>query len=1075
MKKNYPQCSVQRLRRGAICSLSVLLLTTIAPLPVTANSGVNTISSSETQQGKTVDGIVTDPAGQPAVGVTIQLKGTDVAVVADIQGRYAIRIPAGTTAPVLIFSFIGYKTQEKPVGASNSLNIKMEEDALSIDDVVVTGYGTSKKAGYAGSASVVKKEALEKVQVSSVSKALQGMAAGVQANAASGQPGTDADIRIRGIGSVNASSSPLYVVDGVAYEGALNSINSADIENITVLKDATSGALYGSRGANGVIVITTKQGSRDSAPVLNVNFQQGWSDRAVRDYDKVSTQQYAELYWEAMRNNQLDDGKTAQQAAQFATDGLVPALGINPFGTKYGKPVGLDGKLVPGAYALWDDDWVEALSQKAHRTDVQMSVQGGSKSTQYFISLGYLNDQGIAIESGFKRYTGRINVSTDITKWLSMGANISLTHSIQDYPKSDDTATSNVINTGRRMPSFYPVWERNLETGAYIEKDGEKVIDWGKYRPSAAGTNSNLVGSMPYDMNRIKRDAATMRAYAEVKFTQWLKFNTSINADYNSKFDHYYTNPTYGPGSEYKGDVIKGNTRTLALTVKNLLTGQKEFGLSSIKGLLGHEFYNYNTSNMEGSRQLFGVTGLMEPDAASSLVGFEGTSSDYKLLSFFGNFEYSYDNRYLVSASVRTDGSSRFHPDNRWGTFWSFGASWRAIQENFLKDVDWLSNATLRASYGAQGNDGLSSYYAYQELYSIYSNLGEPGVVSSRLPTPDLKWESNLNLNIGIDLGFFRNRLAITTEYFDRRSKDLLYPMPMPNSSGFTSIDKNIGELKNSGWEFSIAGTIIKTKDWVWDLSLNATTYKNKIVSQPTEIMWTGSQKRIVGGSLYDFYLVEWAGVNPENGNAQWWKNSTDAKGNVIKDANGNVQREKTEIYPTNTNENDSRVFAGSALPKLAGGFSTTLNWKGVELYAMFSYSLGGKIYNSDKMSLLHQGTSVGVAWSPDMLDRWTPENRNTDVPRLNTKVTYAWTSSSNRFLYDADYLRLKNLMISYSLPANWMKAIRLRSVKVFLQAENLLTLSKYQGFDPEQSVGGTTYYRYPAMKTFSVGLNIKL
>lgn len=1075
MKKMYNSNTIQRLRQGAFCSLATLLLcATTAPAMAADASAAS--PASEMQQARTIEGVITDPAGTPGIGITVQLKGTNVATVSDVQGHYTLRIPANTQNPVLVFSFVGYKTLEMPIGTANKLDVNLEEDALAIEDVVITGYGTSKKGSYTGSAAVVKKDALEKVQVSSISKALQGLAPGVQANSASGQPGTDADIRIRGIGSVNASSSPLYVVDGVAYEGTLSSINPADIENITVLKDAASGALYGSRGANGVIVVTTKQGSREAAPILNVNFQQGWSDRAIKDYEKVSTAQYSEMYWEAMRNNQLGAGKTAEQAAVYASAGLVPALGINPFGTKYSQPVGLDGKLVEGAYALWDDDWVEALSQKAHRTDVQMSVSGGSKTSQYFISLGYLNDQGIALESGFQRYTGRINVSTDITKWLTIGANISLTHSIQNYPKSDDTTTSNVINTGRRMPSFYPVWQRNLDDGSYLlDANGEKQIDWGPYRSSAAGTNANLVGSMPWDLNQIKRDAATIRAYADVKFTKWLKFNTSVNADYNSRFDHYYTNPTYGPGKEYGGSASKSNSRLLSMTYKNLLTGQKDFGKHNIKGLIGQEYYTYNNSDMDGSRQGFGVNGLMEPSSASELVSFSGSSSDYKLLSYFANFEYGYDNKYLFSASIRTDGSSRFHPDNRWGTFWSVGGSWRAMQENFLKDAKWLSNATLRASYGAQGNDGLSSYYAYQDLFSIYNNLGESGLRASRMPTPDLKWESNLNLNIGLDLGFWENRLTFTVEYFDRRSKDLLYPMPMPNSSGFTSIDKNIGELKNYGWEFSIAGTIIKTQDWMWNLSLNATTYKNEIVSQPTDIMWSGSQKRVVGGSLYDFYMVEWAGVNPENGKAQWWVNKTDAKGNVVKDANGNIEREKSEKYPTNTNANDSRVFSGSALPKLAGGFSTTLNWKGVELYAMFSYSLGGKIYNSDKLSMLHGGTSVGVAWSTEMLDRWTPENKYTDVPALNTEFDYSWTSSSTRFLCDGDYLRLKNLMLSYNLPENWMKSIGLRGIKVFLQAENLLTLSKYEGFDPEQSVGGTTYYRYPAMKTFSIGLNVKL
>ena len=452
------------------------------------------------------------------------------------------------------------------------------------------------------------------------------------------------------------------------------------------------------------------------------------------------------------------------------------------------------------------------------------------------------------------------------------------------------------------------------------------------------------------------------------------------------------------------------------------------------------------------------MIGYEEPDAASVLSDFYGSADQYKLLSYFANFEYSYNQRYFVSASVRTDGSSRFHPDNRWGTFWSVGASWKAIQEDFLKDVQWLSNLTLRASYGAQGNDNLGSYYAYKSYYNIYNNLGESGVVTSRMATPDLKWESNMNLNIGLDASFFAHRLSATIEFFDRRSKDLLFALPMAGSTGFVSIDRNIGALKNVGWEFSVSGTPVKTKDWTWELAFNATTYKNEITKLPQEEIISGNKRMVVGGSVYDFYLAEWAGINPETGAPQWYR--TDDNGNRV-------------ITETYSQASSSKITCGSALPDLQGGFSTRLAFRNFELSGRFAYTIGGKIYNQDKIYLLHNGNSAGRAWSTEMLNRWTPENRHTDVPRLST-VTTSWTSTSTRFLYDGTYLRMKNLMFSYDLPSQWVKKMTLASVKLYFQGENLFTVYKEQGLDPEQALNGTTYFRYPAMRTFSFGIDVK-
>lgn len=1007
----------------------------------------------------TVKGKVT-AQGEEMPGVTVMVKGSSgIGTITSVDGTYSIKVDAKGT---LVFSYIGYETVEAPVGNRQTVNVELKEASLTVDEVVITvPYGTAKKSTFTGSAGVVDKKIIASSQVSSVSKALQGSVAGLQSFSTSGQPGEDASIYIRGVGSVNASTTPLYVVDGVPYDGALSSISSQDIASVTVLKDAAAATLYGSRAANGVIMITTKQGS-ESAPTIELSAKYGFSSRAVRDYDQVSTNDYFMLQWEAMRNKYMDDKHSAEDAAQRASSELASLLGINPYGSKYPQPVGLDGKLVAGATPLWNDDWEDALTQNAHYADLSARISGGNQTTKYYFSLGYLDDQGAYICSGFKRYTLRMNITSNLRKWLQVGLNASGTHSAQDYPKQNDTAIGNVVLAARALPSFYPVYERDPDTGAYLrDDDGNKIYDYGKYRKGSYN-GYNFVQSMPYDKHEIKRDAASVRGFLQITPIEGLSYKMSMNVDYNSKFSHDYSNPTYGK-EPLVGSVSKSNYRTTGMTFNNVINWERTFDEKhQVRVMAGQEYYEYNTSNFSGSRSGVISDGYYEPDVASTLTGFGGNSDQYKLLSYFGSAEYSFKQKYFVSASIRTDGSSRFHPDNRWGTFWSFGGSWRISQEKFMEAAadSWLSNLSLRASYGAQGNDNVG-YYAYPELYRIGSFLGETTLHASRLETPDLTWETNLNLNIGLDFGFLNNRINGTIEYFNRASKDLLFSRDLIPSSGFSSIDANIGKLKNYGWEFTVNGTPVLTKDWKWVLSVNATTYKNKIVELPTEVMWNSSKKWVVGGSLYDYWLYEWAGVNPENGDAQW--------AYYDKEGNRHVTNNYSEL------NSDYKVKCGSSLPKVSGGFQSDLTWKNLSLSAMFAYAIGGKVYNNDITMLMRVNGGNGDTMSKELLNRWTPENRNTDVPRLVQEGTSKFTSASTRWLVDRSFLRLKTLTLNYNLPKAWLHTMTIKDASVFVQGENLLTFSKQQGLDPEQPISGSVSYRYPAMKTFSFGINVKL
>ena len=1003
--------------------------------------------------------------GEPLPGVSVQIKGETTGTITDMDGKYSISAPSDA---ILVYRFVGLKTVEQPVNGRNMINVTLESDSKELDEVMVVAYATAKKYSFTGAASTVKGDEIAKLQVASVSRALEGTVSGVQASAASGQPGTDAEIRIRGIGSINASSAPLYVVDGVPFDGSVNSINPDDIASMTVLKDAASAALYGSRGANGVIIITTKQGQTDSKTTVNVKASFGGSNRAVRDYDRIGTNDYFQLYWEALRNQYAKDTEnyTPATAAAQASKDLVTKLmgdGPNPYGTNYPQPVGTDGKLVDGARPLWDFDWSDAMEQQALRTELNLNVSGGGQKNQYFFSAGYLNDKGIALESGYQRFNLRSNITSEMTSWLKGGVNMSFAHSMQNYPVSSDTKTSNVINAGRTMPGFYPIYEVNADGSLKTDANGELIPDFGSYRPSGSTSNWNLPATLPLDKSERMKDEFSGRTFLEVTFIPGLKFKTSFNFDLINYNSLDFTNSLIGPSVTTGGGSSRVNTRTFSWTWNNIVTYDKTIGEHHFNILAGQEAYSYRYDELSASRTKMALPDMPELVVGSQLTGGSGYRIDYALAGYFTQLLYDYQSKYFFSASYRRDGSSRFAPETRWGNFWSLGASWRIDRENFMISTsDWLSALTLKASYGAQGNDNLGTYYASKGLYAIVSNLGENALFSNRIATPKLKWETNLNFNVGIDFSLWNNRVSGSFDFFQRRSKDLLYSRPVAPSLGYKSVDENVGALKNTGIELSLNGTLINTQDFIWKLGLNLTHYKNEVTELPLKDMPpSGVNKLAVGRSVYDFYTKEWAGVDPENGNPLWYMDILDKDDNVVGRGTTSVYKDATDYFVNK-----------SSLPKVYGGFNTSFSYKGVELSAIFAYSVGGYIMNRDITMILHNGSSAGRAWSKEILNRWTPENRYTDVPALAT-TTNNWTSYSTRFLQNNSYMRLKNLTLSYTLPKQLVSKASLSNVQVFVQSDNLFTIHRNQGLDPEQGITGLTYYRYPAMRSFTGGINV--
>lgn len=1061
----------------------------------------STLTVMAQSQKKKFTGKVIEVSGEPVVGATVVVKGTTIGTVTDYDGNYTIDAPSDSK---LVFSYLGMTSQE--VNAENAKIIKLQNDSQEIDEVVVVAYGTAKKNTFTGALAVVDNSRLNTAQVSNVSTALQGAAAGVQVSTPSGQPGEGASIRVRGVGSINASSSPLFVIDGVPFDGDLSSINPSDIESMVVLKDAASAALYGSRAGNGVVMITTKGGASERPAQVNVRATAGWSKRAVKPIELLGTNDWVQLRWEALRNGYMDNNKNLSllDAGKRASSELISDMGINPYGTKYPQPVDENGKLLPGLNPLWNDNWEEAMIGTGERYEVNANISGGSKQTQYFISAGHLNEKGITLGSGFTRTSVRSNINNQTTKWMKVLLNLSYSNSKTDYNDSQDSNVGNALSYGMSMPSFYPIYKRNPETGEYLfDKNGNKIYDFGPYRTSSFATN-NQVASLPMSKDQSKRDLVSVRGSIELDFGQMgekmmvlngLKFKTTYSTDISIRNNHGYS-PSYTilstVGPDGQKEVVQDLQNTSAsrstslvksYTFNNILTYSKEIKKDHLISLMaGQEIYGYYSEYNGGSRKSFPLPGVQEPDAGSVVSGFRGYSNKFNLAGFLGRAEYNYQGKYNLSGSYRRDGSSKFHPKHRWGNFWSVGASWNMAKESFMSGIEDVDMLKWRVSYGAQGNQELSGYYPYQSVYESGQVGNAPGLYINTLANKDLTWETNLNFNIGVDFSFFNSRLRGSAEYFQRSSKDLLYGLDLASSSGYSSILSNIGAMKNNGVEIDLKGTIFTTKNFGLDLGLNIAHYRNKITSFPVKKgVQSGTKFLVEGGDIYAFKLVEWAG-NTKDGEPLYDRTKAGEIVEVRKASAGepswylfdeNGKKYKSTQYSTASTY--YRQNMGSALPKVYGGLNLDFRVYDFTITALFSYSLGGKLYATDYLGNYSYGTSKGRPLAKEMLNRWTPENQDTDLPRLTTKsLQDSYLSQSSKHLYNGSYGRLKNLAVTYNVPSEFLKKIKMSNASVFFQGENLFTIFGEKGIDPESGgLNGTTSYRYPAVKTCSFGVNL--
>ena len=1022
-------------------------------------------------EAKTVKGTVLDAStGEPLIGATIMADGTNNGVATDLEGRFSFNVPDNVKN--ILVSYVGYDAKVVPAAAN--VKVELEKANTQLDDVIVVAYGTAKKSSITGSASSIDVTKLESRPITNVTKAIEGQVTGVLTTTGSGQPGSSATIRVRGYGSINASSEPLYVVDGIPYDGSLSSINPSDIESMTILKDASAGALYGARGANGVVMITTKKGKEGKASV-NWRSTVGWASRAIKEYDMLNQKDFVQLSYEAKRNDYVFKSgyswADAETAAVNALSGLLGGEAYNPFKNyTWGEIIDpATGQVRSDAQAAWNEPWMDALmNNNALRHEHQVSVSGGTDKTKYMFSLGYLNEDGILTTTGFQRYNARANVSTNVTDWFSANLNTSLSHSMQNFSDYDGSSTSNVWYSAQFVSPLFPVYIKDAEGKNVLDENNKPQLDYGEGGRPGSYNDFNPLGGLLDDKADTKTDAASVRTGVtfgsdseRFGVFKGLKLAVNFGLDYRNQLQKSYMNMYHGNQANAGGLLMKYNGRTQSYTFNQLLTWNRSFNSHNIDVLLGHEFYAYKYEYMDAGKTNL-VDGILELRPGTTMYSADSYSNNYRIESWLGRVNYNYDEKYYVDASFRTDGSSRFHKDARWGTFWSVGANWRLSKEAFMKDVEWIDNLSLKASYGEQGNDQLSSLYAWQSLYNLsYANANQIGGLVSTLENKEISWEKSGNFNVGVEAALFNRRLNFNIEYYNKKTTDMLLSYPMALSTGFSGYNDNVGDISNSGIEFEIRATPVMVQDFTWNVSVMGSTVKNKVLkltAESPEII-NGVYSIKEGNELNTFYMAKSAGVDPATGAQLYWVYDKDEQGNIVN------ERISSDYSKAAT----SKYYLGSRIPDLYGSIGTDFSWKGFDLSILTTYSIGGKIYDSlyaASMNNMYYNNN----WNSHILRRWQKPGDITDVPRVEVAGEYTTT---DRFLVDASYYAIKNITLGYSLPKNLMKKTRINSVRVFGSVDNLALFSHLQGMDPQYDFDGSTDYAYTPNKTYTVGIEV--
>ena len=976
------------------------------------------------QVSKVTGTVTSHEDGLPVVGASVLVKGTTVGTVTDIDGNFTItNVPS--SAGTLVVSFIGMKAQEiaiKPV-----VNVILHSDTEVLDEVVVTGYGVQKKASFTGAAAVVDDKTLAKRTDANFVKALEGNVPGVQMSNSTSMPGVWSEIYVRGRGSLNSGTQPLYVIDGMPvssesdgiwsgtndYFDPMAAVNPADIESVTVLKDAAATAIYGSRAANGVIVITTKKGSQGKLNV-NLDIKQGFVSMGNNNMEFANAQETVDLFIQ---------GRTAAQGGTYEE-------GLEYFKNRFG----------------WDGsssyDWMDKISRKGYYQDYNVNVQGSSGNTGYFFSLGYLDTDGLIRGSDMNRYSGRLNLETKLN-YLSFGVNASYSYSTQNgFSQSTGGSMSSPVTAA--ISSMNPLMSFYDEEGNYANISS--------YNPLA------LTDEEAGEINRKNNQTLNFNPYLQIDFGKGVYAKTTFGLNISDLRQYLYWSALYNPqGMDTNGYAYQYNSRYTTVTWNNVLGWNQTFGKHDIGVMLGQEMQikNYFYETYEACDFPFAENGMTDMSTAGTPVTSGYYKKEAKLASYFSDIHYSYADKYYLSGSFRRDGSSVFGSNNRWGNFWSVGGKWRISGEDFLSDNEIITNATLRASYGTVGNQDID-WYAARGFYQSGANYNDtPGIVPTSISNPDLTWEISNKFDVGFDLSLI-NRIHLTFDYYNEKTTDALFQVPLSMTTGLDVVYQNIGSIRNRGVELSLNTSIIQSSDFTWNLYGNLTWNQNRIIKLSTDEPIEYDFQIIEEGRPYrQFYMKEYAGVDSDNGKPLWYLNEEGDE--TTSDYNAAAKR-----------------YLGSAEPKVLGGFGTSLNWKGFDFNLDFTYRLGGKVYDSGAPF-----TGFGMAYRTPLkdvaLDSWTEDNKDAKYPQYIYGDPNNATKDSSRFLYSGNFLRISNMTLGYNVPVKYTKKLLIQKLRAYISVDNLYTFTAgdFVGYNPETYSTGIIAWQYPATRTFIGGIQL--
>ncbi len=1054
-----------------------------------------------------VTGTVRDAqTGESVPFASIVVKGTASGVSSDANGGYALSVASNA---ILEFSSVGFKTQNVPVAGKSVINVDLEPDFEALNETIVVAFGTTTKEAFTGSAAVVRSEELQKRATANVTNALVGAVPGLQIKGASGAPGAGSgSINVRGISSLSASTSPLVIVDGAPYPASLTNIPQSDIESITVLKDAASAALYGARGAAGVILVTTKR-SRNRDAQVNVDMRVGVNTRGVQDYDVITDPaEFYEGFYNLFNNYFLSRGNSAASANANANTYTLRWLGYNVYTLPEGENlIGLDGKLNPNAtlgrkytyngetYYMQPDNWTELAYKPAVRQEYNVSVNGGTDRSSFYASVGYLNEDGIIEYSGYQRLSARLRADYQVKKWVKIGANVGFTQSGQksNPNMSTDWSSTNLMYYTTYIAPIYPVYVRTVDAqgNPVIRTDeyGHEQYDYGvatsNYGNAGRGfmQTGNPFGSNRY--NKVFNEGRNLTGTftADFDITDFLKATVQSTINWGNTLSTSYDNPYYGPKAGVNGELSKSVSNNLRYNHLQTLTYYDTFGLHSINVMAGHEYYKTRGNSQNITAQGGFSPDILEVNAFANVL-YSGTSSsqsDYNTEGYFLSAQYDYDKKYYASASFRRDASSYFAKDHRWGNFWSVGGAWIISKEPFMQGAGWVDQLKLKASIGQQGNDSIGAFN-YVDTYSL--SQATPTTMSPsfrRLGNPDITWETLINSNIGVEFSLFKGRFSGSFDAYYKKTKNLLFSISVPEANGVRAYYGNVGDIGNRGLELTLNFVPVRTRMVEWNIGANISTNYAWIISLPEDKLageegyyesgywWTP------GGVMRDYMTYEYAGFDPETGQALYWYDEDLSPAGKASENTTNKPGVKHSGKTAKIGE-ASRYTHGSMLPKFFGGLNTSLRVGNFDFSASFDYQVGGKITDNVYSKLMTPTTKQGDAgynFHKDIFKSWTPTNTNTDIPRWQYGDQY--TMAGDRALTNASYFNFQSFSIGYNVPVRKLGIDKAVSrIRIYAVGENLGYISARKGFDPRASFSGTSSTNvYSPVRSISGGIQV--